>query len=104
MQLFENRPHRSCRLRRFVDPPPPDLPISHTSSQANKGTSHILVYEGEREYFLHDSSSKIIQDDDLARLISFYNVFIRYKNPHPIPFTLPRMKVMLGVLKSGNLG
>jgi len=36
------------------------------------------VYEGESEYFFHDSSSKIIHDDELSRLISFYNVFVRY--------------------------
>lgn len=40
-----------------------------------------IVYEGEAEYFFRDSSSKIIQDDDLSRLISFYNVFIRYTSP-----------------------
>lgn len=37
----------------------------------------LLVYEGESEYFFRDSSDKIIQDDELSRLISFYNVFIR---------------------------
>ena len=35
------------------------------------------VYEHEAEYFFHDSSGKIIDDDDLSRLMSFYNVFIR---------------------------
>ncbi|KFY99258.1 hypothetical protein V500_01430 [Pseudogymnoascus sp. VKM F-4518 (FW-2643)] len=34
------------------------------------------VYEHEAEYFFHDSSGKIIDDDDLSRLMSFYNVFI----------------------------
>jgi len=34
------------------------------------------VYEKEASYFFKDSSSKIIQDDNLARLSSFY-VFIR---------------------------
>jgi hypothetical protein len=38
-----------------------------------------IVYEGESEYFFHDSRHKIMQDDDLARLISFYNVFVRYE-------------------------
>jgi hypothetical protein len=40
-----------------------------------------IVYEGESEYFFHDSRYKIMQDDDLARLISFYNVFVRYEIP-----------------------
>lgn len=34
------------------------------------------VYEQESAYFFSDSSEKIIQDDVLARLLSFYNVFI----------------------------
>jgi D-lactate dehydrogenase len=34
------------------------------------------VYEQESAYFFSDSSEKIIQDDILARLLSFYNVFI----------------------------
>jgi hypothetical protein len=36
------------------------------------------VYERESDYFFQDSSDKIIQDDDLSRLISFHNVFVRY--------------------------
>lgn len=34
------------------------------------------VYEQEGEYFFSDSSEKVIQDDVLARLLSFYNVFV----------------------------
>lgn len=40
------------------------------------GAVGLDVYEGESEYFFQDSSNKIIHDDDLSRLISFYNVFI----------------------------
>ena len=36
------------------------------------------VYEGESAYFFSDSSAKIIQDDNIARLMTFYNVFIRW--------------------------
>lgn len=36
------------------------------------------VYEKESPYFFGDSSTKIIHDDNFARLISFYNVFVRY--------------------------
>ncbi|KAL3421696.1 D-lactate dehydrogenase [Phlyctema vagabunda] len=34
------------------------------------------VYEGEKEYFFRDKSRDVIQDDDLSRLMSFYNVVI----------------------------
>ncbi|QRW05454.1 histidine phosphatase family containing protein [Ceratobasidium sp. AG-Ba] len=34
------------------------------------------VYERESHYFFRDSSNKIIQDDQLSRLVSFHNVFI----------------------------
>ncbi|CAE6494040.1 unnamed protein product [Rhizoctonia solani] len=34
------------------------------------------VYERESKYFFRDSSNKIIQDDQLSRLVSFHNVFI----------------------------
>ncbi|KAG9124267.1 hypothetical protein FRC07_012180 [Ceratobasidium sp. 392] len=34
------------------------------------------VYERESHYFFKDSSHKIIQDDQLSRLVSFHNVFI----------------------------
>lgn len=40
------------------------------------GAVGLDVYEREQEYFFTDSSSKIISDDNLTRLISFYNVFI----------------------------
>lgn len=40
------------------------------------GAVGLDVYEKEQEYFFNDSSSKIIYDDNLTRLISFYNVFI----------------------------
>ncbi|KAF8423793.1 D-lactate dehydrogenase [Tirmania nivea] len=40
------------------------------------GAVGLDVYEKEEEYFFGDSSSKIIYDDNLSRLISFYNVFI----------------------------
>lgn len=40
------------------------------------GAVGLDVYEGEAEYFFHDSSAKIIQDDDLSRLMSFHNVVI----------------------------
>ncbi|KAF8477317.1 D-lactate dehydrogenase [Kalaharituber pfeilii] len=40
------------------------------------GAVGLDVYEKEAEYFFGDSSSKIIYDDNLSRLISFYNVFI----------------------------
>ncbi|KAI5790686.1 D-isomer specific 2-hydroxyacid dehydrogenase [Peziza echinospora] len=40
------------------------------------GAVGLDVYEKEAEYFFDDSSSKIIYDDNLSRLISFYNVFI----------------------------
>lgn len=34
------------------------------------------VYEKESEYFFRDSSEKVIQDDQLSRLLSFHNVFV----------------------------
>ena len=40
------------------------------------GAVGLDVYEKEQEYFFGDSSSKIIYDDNLSRLISFYTVFI----------------------------
>lgn len=36
------------------------------------------VYEKESAYFFADGSSKIIYDDNFARLLSFYNVFMTY--------------------------
>lgn len=42
------------------------------------GAVGLDVYEGESAYFYSDSSTKIIHDDKFARLISFYNVFIRF--------------------------
>lgn len=36
------------------------------------------VYEKESSYFFADGSSKIIYDDNFARLLSFYNVFMTY--------------------------
>lgn len=40
------------------------------------GALGLDVYEGEKEYFFRDSSRGVIQDDDLMRLMSFYNVVI----------------------------
>lgn len=40
------------------------------------GALGLDVYDGEKEYFFRDGSRGIIQDDDLTRLISFYNVLI----------------------------
>jgi len=40
------------------------------------GAVGLDVYEGESAYFFADSSSKIIQDDNFARLLTFYNVFM----------------------------
>lgn len=34
------------------------------------------VYEKESEYFFQDSSEKVIQDDQLSRLLTFHNVLI----------------------------
>jgi D-lactate dehydrogenase len=42
------------------------------------GAVGLDVYEGEAAYFFADSSHKIIQDDTFARLLTFYNVFVRY--------------------------
>ncbi|KAI5817481.1 D-lactate dehydrogenase [Pyronema omphalodes] len=40
------------------------------------GAVGLDVYENESAYFFADSSSKIIHDDNFARLLSFYNVFV----------------------------
>ncbi|KAI9683807.1 MAG: hypothetical protein M1829_004141 [Trizodia sp. TS-e1964] len=40
------------------------------------GAVGLDVYEGESAYFFGDYSAKIIQDDDLSRLMTFYNVLI----------------------------
>ncbi|KAI5842534.1 D-lactate dehydrogenase [Morchella snyderi] len=40
------------------------------------GAVGLDVYEGESAYFFVDGSSKIIYDDNFARLLSFYNVFV----------------------------
>ncbi|KAL5354034.1 hypothetical protein ACLOAV_000119 [Pseudogymnoascus australis] len=40
------------------------------------GALGLDVYEGEKEYFFRDKSSGVIHDDDLSRLMSFYNVVI----------------------------
>lgn len=40
------------------------------------GAVGLDVYEKESAYFFSDASSKIIYDDNFARLLSFYNVFV----------------------------
>ncbi|CAZ83691.1 unnamed protein product [Tuber melanosporum] len=40
------------------------------------GAVGLDVYEKESAYFFADSSAKIIYDDNFARLLSFYNVFV----------------------------
>jgi len=40
------------------------------------GALGLDVYEGEREYFFRDRSRGVIEDDELSRLMSFYNVVI----------------------------
>ncbi len=40
------------------------------------GSAGLDVYEEESEYFYEDQSSKIIDDDTLARLLSFNNVIV----------------------------
>jgi len=40
------------------------------------GAVGLDVYEKESAYFFSDSSSKVIYDDNFARLLSFYNVFV----------------------------
>ena len=40
------------------------------------GAIGLDVYEGEKEYFFRDRSRGIIHDDELSRLMSFYNVVI----------------------------
>jgi lactate dehydrogenase-like 2-hydroxyacid dehydrogenase len=44
--------------------------------QGKFGAVGLDVYEKESEYFFQDSSEKVIQDDQLSRLLSFFNVFI----------------------------
>lgn len=50
--------------------------LIHHLKTGHIGAVGLDVYEGEAEYFFHDSSSKIIQDDELSRLMSFHNVVI----------------------------
>jgi D-lactate dehydrogenase len=38
------------------------------------GAVGLDVCEGEAEYFFQDSSEKVMSDDVMARLLSFYNV------------------------------
>lgn len=40
------------------------------------GSAGLDVYEEESEYFYEDQSDKIIDDDTLARLLSFNNVIV----------------------------
>lgn len=40
------------------------------------GSAGLDVYEEEGEYFYEDKSDKIIDDDTLARLLSFNNVIL----------------------------
>ena len=40
------------------------------------GSAGLDVYEEESEYFYEDKSDKIIDDDALARLLSFNNVVV----------------------------
>lgn len=40
------------------------------------GGAGLDVYEGEREYFFDDKSTHVLEDDILARLLSFNNVII----------------------------
>jgi len=42
------------------------------------GAVGLDVYEKESAYFFADSSSKVIADDTIARLLTFYNVFMTY--------------------------
>lgn len=43
--------------------------------KANRfGAVGLDVYEGEGEFFFQDSSDKVMNDDVLPRLLSFYNV------------------------------
>ena len=78
---------RICLLPHFLDPFPPNhlsihLSVYHSVVPYSPFPITDLVsspvYEGESEYFFSDSSSKIIQDDDLSRLLSFYNVVVTY--------------------------
>jgi lactate dehydrogenase-like 2-hydroxyacid dehydrogenase len=40
------------------------------------GAVGLDVYERESEFFFKDSSTQVIQDDVLSRLLTFYNVFV----------------------------
>ena len=51
------------------------------------GAAGLDVYEEEGEYFYEDKSDRIIDDDTLARLLSFNNVDIIYANEHGIKVT-----------------
>lgn len=50
------------------------------------------VYEKESAYFFADGSSKIIYDDNFARLLSFYNVFMTY---FPLPSSFWEHRLMI---------
>lgn len=45
------------------------------------GSAGLDVYEEESEYFYEDQSDKIIDDDTLARLLSFNNVIVTSHRP-----------------------
>lgn len=45
------------------------------------GSAGLDVYEEESEYFYEDQSDKIIDDDTLARLLSFNNVIVTSHQP-----------------------
>ncbi|KAG6864700.1 hypothetical protein C0991_007804 [Blastosporella zonata] len=51
--------------------------LNRSLKTGHLGAVGLDVYEKEAEYFFADSSSKIIHDDVFARLLSFYNVFMR---------------------------
>ncbi|RPA99237.1 hypothetical protein L873DRAFT_1807147 [Choiromyces venosus 120613-1] len=53
------------------------------------GAVGLDVYEKESAYFFVDSSAKIIYDDNFARLLSFYNVFV---SGHQAFFTVEALK------------
>ncbi|GAB1519130.1 inositol hexakisphosphate and diphosphoinositol-pentakisphosphate kinase [Rhizoctonia solani] len=50
--------------------------LIHGLKSGHIGAVGMDVYERESKYFFRDSSNKIIQDDQLSRLVSFHNVFI----------------------------
>lgn len=50
--------------------------LIHGLKTGHIGAVGMDVYERESHYFFRDSSNKIIQDDQLSRLVSFHNVFI----------------------------